>query len=81
MISEERLSLIVSKFPGIFSNKKNRITLFKSRNKVYLIEETGSKSRKTYHVIEVKDDLSLKVGKTYPSLEEAEAVYATQINL
>lgn len=79
---EERLQIIVKKYPGIFSSQKNRRTIFESRGKDYIIEETIGKNnyKKSYHVIEVLDNLSLKLGKTFDSLEKVEATYVVELS-
>ncbi len=78
--TEIRLEDVIEKYPKLFSNKKNKRELFISRGKTYIIEESQLSSRRAYQVIQVKDDLTLKSGKHYSSIEEVEATYAVQIN-
>lgn len=84
MLSEITLSDIVAKFPGVFSNTKNRRTLFTSRGKGYLIEETKLANKRVYQVMEVRfkeGSPTLHMGKYFHTIEDVEAEFATTINL
>jgi len=80
MRADTNLSEVVGKFPGIFSNKRNRRQLFHSRDKTYIVEETKLQAKTAYQVIQVTKDITLKTGKFYKSLEDLEATYAIELN-